>query len=111
MFDGHHEYLLAVYGVLVWYAILFSMQKDKVDKSEKKISFRKILTSWWAKNNDNVFVTMLFAPLTVIFDDEILAVYNQMSDDPLEGVNNLVYISAGPLVSVIFIGIKKLLSK
>ena len=103
-FNGQHEYLLSVYGVLVWYAIMFSMSKDKYDKEAKKFKFRK----WWSSNNDNVFVTILFSPLTVIFDDEIVSIYNRMATDPLEGVNNLVYISAGPLVSLIFMGIKKL---
>ena len=99
-----HEYLLSIYSVIVWYVILFSIAKDKRDdkNGEYKIAW------WWKLNKDNVLATLMICPLVVVFDDELLVLYNEWVDNPIKGVNNLVYVTAGPLTSLIMKGITKL---
>lgn len=101
---AQNKYLVAFYAVIVWYAFHFVIHKDKQD--EKNGSFK--ISRWWKKIWDNVLLTFLVAPFVVLFDAEILWLFNSYhGDEDFSSVSKLVYISAGPLVSIIIIAIKK----
>ena len=99
-----NKYLVSFYAVIVWYGFHFVIRKDKED--DKNGSFK--ISRWWKKTWDNVFLTFLAAPFVVLFDAEILWLFNfYQGDEKFNAVSKLVYISAGPLVSIIIIAIKK----
>ena len=72
-----NKYLVAFYAVIVWYAFHFVIHKDKED--DKNGSFK--ISRWWKKIWDNVFLTFLVATFVVLFDAEILWLFNFYQGD------------------------------
>lgn len=93
-----HEFFLAMYGVVTWYAAIYAIDK----KHNKKLTFAKFR----ADNNANIFLTVLLAPLVIIFDDEALFILNSFTGGSLE-MNEFVYVCAGPITS----GVYKLITR
>lgn len=93
-----HEYFIAVYGVILFYTgyLLISRSVFKPSKKHPEWTFGK-----WKSDNKVGFVAMLiFAPLVIIMDDEMLDAYNWYfaGDDvlPAEKLGDIVYLTAGP---------------
>ena len=93
-----HEFFLAMYGVLVWYAGVYALDK----KANKRLTF----TKWRKDNNANIFLTVLLAPLVIIFDDEAIFLINHLTGGNYE-MNEFVYVCAGPITS----GVYKLMTR
>lgn len=98
-----HEYLLAVYGVVVYFAILFSLSKDKYDSAHKRFKFKE----WWRRHNDNLLVTLMIVPLVVVFDDEIIGLVNAHTEKDIQ-MGRMVYLLAGPITNLLYKAITKL---
>lgn len=98
-----HEYFIAVYGVILFYTgyLLISRSVFKPSKQYSEWSFKK-----WKSDNKVGFVAMLvFAPLVIIMDDEMLDVYNWYfkGEDvlPAEKLGDIVYLMAGPFAIIV----------
>lgn len=85
-----HEFFLAMYGVLVWYSGVYALDK----KHRKNLTFKK----WRTENNANIFLTVLLAPLVIIFDDEAIFALNHLTGGSYE-MNEFIYVCAGPVTS------------
>lgn len=92
-----HEYFLAVYGVLLYYVILWSIEKDKTDELGKRFDFKK----WKSATKDNFIVTLMIVPLIIIFDDEIAGLLNEYLEKDIH-FGNMVYLMAGPVTGIIY---------
>jgi hypothetical protein len=98
-----HEYLMAFYGVIVYYAIVWSLAKNACEKKGVKFNFKK----WKQATKDNLIVTILIVPLVIIFDDEIVYLYNEFAEDDIV-MGKWIYLMAGPLTDLIFRLVQKL---
>ena len=92
-----HEYFMAFYGVVVYYAILWSLAKNKAEKAKQKFIWKK----WKDEVKDNFIVTLLIVPLVIIFDDEIVMIYNNFAEKDI-AMGKYIYIMAGPLTDLLF---------
>jgi hypothetical protein len=98
-----HEYFMAFYGVFVYYAIIWSLAKNKAERAKQKFNWKK----WKTETKDNFIVTLLIVPLVIIFDDEIVMLYNNFMEKDIV-MGKYIYIMAGPLTDFIFRGVQKL---
>lgn len=98
-----HEYFMAFYGVLVYYAIVWSLAKNAAEKKKVKFNFKK----WRLSITDNVIVTLLIVPIVIIFDDEIVYLYNQFAEQDIV-LGKWIYLMAGVLTDLIFRLVQKL---
>lgn len=100
-----HEYFIAVYGVILFYGaiLLYAIRKFKpvkgVGGKMTKFSFK----AWRIENTAGFITTLVFAPLVIIMDDEMLDIYNWKYPDqvPAEKLGDIVYLLAGPLATSI----------
>ena len=92
-----HEYFMAFYGVVVYYAIIWSLAKNKAEKAKQKFNWKK----WKTEVKDNFVVTLLVVPLVIIFDDEIVLLYNNFVEKDIV-MGKYIYIMAGPLTDMLF---------
>jgi len=104
-----HEFVLAVYGAVLYYVVVWSMSRNRIQKenelngTRKKFKFKV----WFNNHYDEMFVTLGIVPLVVIFDDEIIHLYNNTMEHDIKGIGRLVYLSSGPLTNLVYSGIKK----
>ena len=88
-----HEYFMCFYGVIIWYLILMII--------EKKTSNKKFIFKAWRKRNAlDILVTFAIAPLIVVFDDEVIDLYNSIIEDDIE-LGKMVYFGAGPVFNIL----------
>ena len=83
-----HEYFLCFYGVIIWYLLLMIIE----NKTRKNPFDFKV---WWRLNRLDVAVTLAIAPLMVVFDDEVVNLYNSIIEKDIQ-IGKLVYLCAGP---------------
>lgn len=83
-----HEYFLCFYGVIIWYILLMIIE----NKSSKKTF---VFKTWWTLNRLDVAATLGIAPLMVVFDDEVVGLYNSLFENDI-AIGKLVYLCAGP---------------
>ncbi len=88
-----HEYFMCFYGVLIWYLLLMIIEK----KTGKE---RFVFKRWWKRNSLDVVVTLAIAPLIVIFDDELIELYNSTFENDLE-IGKMIYFAAGPAFNLL----------
>jgi len=88
-----HEYFLCFYGVVLWYALLAGVEKKF---SKKPFVFK----DWYKRNILDIVVTMAIAPLMVVFDDELIELYNGTIEEDIE-MGKLFYLLAGPAYNVV----------
>jgi len=94
-----HEYFLAIYGIVVYYAIIREYTRRDFIKKHPKSKFDG--TAWRKDNMGNFLVTALIAPLVIVFDDEILGLYNGFVEDDVQ-MGKWIYLMAGPVTDAIF---------
>jgi len=83
-----HEYMLAVYGVLLW-------QVEQYFSS--KLDFKEFL----GKSVKNVGRSLIWVGIVVVFDDEILAKYNHWAAVDYETAPLYMYTVAGFFIDFI----------
>ena len=88
---GDHEFLLVVLGCVVYWLIRWTIVNQ--------IRIR------------DIYATFAVGLLTIVFDDEILGLFQEETDQDLERFHHLVYISGGPLTHLLQQGLKKLMKK
>jgi len=105
-----HEFFLAVYGAVFYYVIIWSMERNAIQEENKRNGTRKKFTfkKWFDDNYDDMLVTLMVVPLVIIFDDETVIIYNSIFEKDIEGIGALVYIMAGPITNLLYLGIKRL---
>ncbi|MEP1096427.1 MAG: hypothetical protein ABJG78_15020 [Cyclobacteriaceae bacterium] len=64
-----HEYFLILYGLFLWHLVRWY----RALKKTKKRSFSN--KEWWKNEKNDVLISLAFAPLLVVFDDELLNLY------------------------------------
>ena len=101
-----HPHFLAMYGVVAYFILLWSLSKDKYDHDEKKFCFKK----WWSKNYDNFLVTMVIVPLVIIYDEEVVSIIKRIFDYEIQ-TNSFVYILSCPIVDLLYSAVNKLRRK
>jgi len=79
-------------------------EENKRNGTRKKFTFKK----WFDDNYDDMLVTLMVVPLVIIFDDETVIIYNSIFEKDIEGIGALVYIMAGPITNLLYLGIKRL---
>lgn len=83
-----HEYVLAVYGVLLWQIEQYFVSKD---------SFKVFLS----KSHKNIGRSLIWVGIVVVFDDEILAKYNQLAAMDYKEMPIYMYTVAGFFIDMI----------
>ena len=103
-----HPYFLAVYGVIAYFTLKWSFAKNPYDDPEekKKFSFKV----WWGGQYDNLIVTIIFVPLVIIFDEEVVYLIKRIFDYEIQ-TNNFVYLLSGPVVDGIYLGLSEIKSR
>lgn len=91
-----HEYFLSVYGVLIYYTLILAIEKKLFYNKHPKLKFS--FKRWKSDNATSFMATILIAPLVIIFDDEIVAVYNGFVEKDIE-FSRLIYLCAGPITA------------
>ena len=88
-----HEYFLCFYGVILWYLLLAGI--------EKKFAKRPfVFKDWYKRNILDIAVTMGIAPLMVVFDDELIKLYNNTVENDIE-MGKIFYLLAGPAYNIV----------
>ena len=95
-FEGivRHEYFLVVYGVLIYYLILYAIKKDEKGKTFSWKDFK-------VKYKLHFVISLALWPLIVVFDDELLLEYNQLFNKNVE-FGTWFYLSAGPIGNFLY---------
>jgi len=98
-----HEYFLVIYGIIVYFTILYSIEKTRKGK---------VFTWKWFKNEykDDLFGALMIAPLIVAFDDEMLNWYNNLFEKDI-AFGKWFYLCAGPIFNILLTAVKRMLPK
>jgi hypothetical protein len=81
-------------------------QNKNLEPGQRKRKFT--FKAWFDEHYDDMLVTLMVVPLVIIFDDETVIVYNSIFEKDIEGIGALVYIMAGPITNLLYLGVKKL---
>lgn len=93
--------LIALVGFLAWVIIVFRIDKDLVDDSEKEFSFR----DYAKKNYDNWLTSLIGVPVVLVGAD-LLDIVKVFHDTELTW-SNAFYLGAGVVTEVPMYFIKK----
>ena len=96
-----HEFLLVVYGVILYFSIYYSLAKDKFNAKDKSFRF----FHWLRQHSDNIWVTFLTGMLIIIFDDEIV---EMLDIEQTNKFHTLIYLGSGPISDMLRRIVKKL---
>ena len=96
-----HVYFLTIYGVFVYYAILFRIWKTRNKKGRLK--------EWFITAMPGFIATLIVAPLVVIMDEEIVYLLNRWFKWELT-FGAWIYVMSGPLTDLFTRGVLKLSS-
>ena len=86
---SEHEFLLVIYGVILYHSIWYSISKDKFNAKDRSFRF----WHWLKQHSDNIWVTFLVGLLVIVFDDEIIEL---IDIDETNRFHSLIYLGAGP---------------
>ena len=99
-------------GILLWWVLVYSMEKDKFDDEGKHMNFKEWCTAWFNKNNDNILLHFILTGFLLVMGVEnTKALLSDYFDVPegLNGVGAAGMIGfSGSLVSDL---LKKLIKK
>jgi len=94
-----HEYFIAVYGVTLWYAILFVIHA----KSSKTKKGGELWKSFWGEKKYNIGLTYFFLPWFIMFDDDVIGLYNKTSEFDINPNSKIYYSLCGPILELFVI--------
>jgi len=83
-----HPYVLAMYGVLLF-------------QVEQYLSLKKPFAEFWEISKGNVYRSLVWVGLVVVFDDEILTQYNHWAAKDYEQMPLYMYTIAGFFIDFI----------
>jgi hypothetical protein len=84
----HHEYMLALYGVLIWHV-------------EQYFHFDGSLKTYLGKSVKSIGSSLIWVGILIVFDDELLAQYNKWAHSDYFEMPYYGYILIGFFVDVI----------
>ena len=65
-----YDIIAAVVGVLLFWILVYSAEKDKFDDKDEKMKFGGWCKNWWNKNNDNVLAHFFVTAFLLIIGIE-----------------------------------------
>lgn len=83
-----HPYVLAIYGVLLW-------------QVEQFFSLKLPMNQFWSTAKGNIYRSMVWVGLVVVFDDELLAKYNHWAAMDYQAMPLYMYTIAGFFIDFI----------
>ena len=89
-----HPFFMVFFGTIFWFIFLWSMKRNKY--REKNINF-------WQDQKDEMIVTLMFGFMFLVWDDEIIQAYYDLTDR--EGSPELkvyYYLLVGPAVDRLY---------
>jgi hypothetical protein len=89
-----HEYFLLLYGLFLWHLIRWYRASSTREKGSRKFSNKK----WWLGEKNDVLISLAFAPLIIVFDDEILEFYNAQFEHKFENIEKWMYLLGGFII-------------
>jgi hypothetical protein len=84
----HHEYLLALYGVLLW-------------QVEQFFHYEGTLIEYVKQSYKTIGRSLIWVGIVVVFDDEILAKYNEWAEKDYSDIPLIGYTIAGFFIDII----------
>ena len=76
-------------GILLWWVLVYSMEKDKFDDNDEKMKFGAWCSDWFEKNNDIILVYFfLIGFLLTLGVENTKALLSEYSNVP-EGLNGV----------------------
>ena len=108
-----HEFFLSVYGAVLYYVVIWSIARNQIQLENAKTGGRKKFKfkDWFDEHYDDMLVTLGIVPLVVVFDDELIQMYNDTMENDIHHLGRLVYLSAGPVTNLVYSGVKKVTEK
>jgi uncharacterized PurR-regulated membrane protein YhhQ (DUF165 family) len=106
------DVIASTVGILLWWVLVYSMEKDKFDNEGKHMNFREWCSAWFSKNNDNILLHFILTGFLLVMGVEnTKALLSDYFDVP-EGLNGVgasgMIGFSGSLVSDL---LKKLIKK
>ena len=106
------DVIASTVGILLWWVLVYSMEKDKFDDKDEKMKFGAWCTAWFNKNNDNILLHFILTGFLLVMGVEnTKALLSDYFDVP-EGINGVgasgMIGFSGSLVSDL---LKKLIKK
>ena len=91
-----HEYFLVFYGLIIWHLIRWYRAHQKAEKDDHfDFDFRD-----WAKREKNdIIISLAFAPLVIVFDDEVLMLINKIKDTGFYEMEKWMYPLSGFIIN------------
>jgi hypothetical protein len=89
-----HPFFMVVFGISFWFLFLWSIKRNKY--KEKNIDF-------WHDQKDELYVTLMFGFMFLVWDDEIIEAYYDATDKT--GTPELkvyYYLLVGPAVDRLY---------
>jgi len=83
-----HPYILAMYGIILW-------------QIEQYFTLKKPFKEFWKIAEGNLYRSLVWVGLVVVFDDEILAKYNIWAAQDFEQMPLYMYTVAGFFIDFI----------
>lgn len=94
-----HEYFIAVYGITLWYFILFVIYANSGKKKRTSEEFKE----WWREKKLNIILTYFFLPYFIMFDDELIKLYNNTVEYDIPTGSKIFYSLCGPFLELFVI--------
>lgn len=84
----HHEYLLAVYGVLLWHL-------------EQYFHYNGTVKEYILKSAKTIGSSLIWVGIALVFDDELLDQYNEWSNEQFTYIPEVGYTIIGFFIDII----------
>ncbi len=102
-----NEFVLALYGFLIYTLLLFVITKDGYDKQNKKFDYKAYLK----KNYDNFLLSILMVPVITFYAVDIFhSVVNDYFEKDWHFLK-VYYLFLGAVVELLYLGIAKIRPK
>lgn len=92
-----HEYFLVFYGLMLWHLVRWWRAGNKYEKDGGNgLGFDN--KKWWKLEKNDIILSLAFAPLLIIFDDEILNWYNTTFENEYASLDKWMYLLGGTVI-------------
>jgi len=99
-----HEHMMGVYGVFMLHFEKFFRFVNLAQKH--KLGWRSIGKFWWLEWDDIVRSLMWFG-LVVVYDDELLSIYNGWAETDVQQAQHWMYFVAGFGIDRLIVNLKQ----
>ncbi len=86
---------MVLYGAVFYFVLIYSWKRNK---SGNKLTWKR----YWFEEKDDFLVVLLVGFAMIIWDDEMLEMYNDYVENDIEEIKSWMYFLPGPLANFLY---------